>query len=170
MEPWDNMPAYLKMMRNLSGRLEECKATLIKTINTNYNKAFDELEEYAVSMKVGRDKFAKRDITISQKINTGNFYALQANAVIAGFYEEQMKKINEAVPKPVDPKPSTPLADEGRTRLKPPNATRRPRKLVHLHTQTTQPIQTEADIDRYLQKLKAELMQHIGGDYDIIIS
>ena len=35
MEPWDNMPAYLKMMRNLGGRLEECKTTLIETINTN---------------------------------------------------------------------------------------------------------------------------------------
>ena len=42
--------------------------------------------------------------------------------------------------------------------------------MVHLHTHTTQPIQTELDIDHYLQKLKAELMQHIGGDYDIIIS
>lgn len=170
MEPWDNMPAYLKMMRNLSGCLEKCKAALIETINTNYNKAFDELEEYAASMKVGRDKFAKRDITISQKINTGNFYALQANAVIAGFYEDQMKKINEAVPKPVDPKPYTPIADGGGSVVKEPVSTPRARKMVHLHTHTTQPIQTEADIDRYLQKLKAELMQHIGGDYDIIIS
>lgn len=170
MEPWDNMPAYLKMMRNLGGRLEECKTTLIETINTNYNKAFDELEDYAVSMKVGRDKFAKRDITISQKINTGNFYALQANAVIAGFYEEQMKKINEAVPKLIDPKPYTPIADGGGSVVKEPIATPRARKMVHLHTHTTQPIQTEADIDHYLQKLKAELMQHIGGDYDIIIS
>lgn len=170
MEPWDNMPAYLKMMRNLSGCLEKCKAALIKTINTNYNKAFDELEEYAASMKVDRDKFAKRDITISQKINTGNFYALQANAIIAGFYEEQMKKINEAVPKPVDPKPYTPKSEEGDSVVKEPTPTPRARKMVHLHTHTTQPIQTEADIDRYLQKLKAELMQHIGGDYDIIIS
>lgn len=118
MEPWENMPAYLKMMRNLNGRLEECKAALIETIKTNYNKAFDELEEYAASMKVGRDKFAKRDITISQKINTSNFYALQANAVIAGFYEEQMRKINEAVPKSVDPKPYTPIAEGGKALLK----------------------------------------------------
>ena len=170
MEPWENMPAYLKMMRNLNGRLEECKAALIETIKTNYNKAFDELEEYAASMKVGRDKFAKRDITISQKINTSNFYALQANAVIAGFYEEQMRKINEAVPKSVDPKPYTPIAEGGEGVVKEPTTTPRARKMVHLHTHSTQPIQTEADIDRYLQRLKAELMQHIGGDYDIIIS
>ena len=136
MEPWDNMPAYLKMMRNLGGRLEECKTTLIETINTNYNKAFDELEDYAVRMKVGRDKFAKRDITISQKINTANFYALQANAVIADFYEEQMKKINEAVPKPVDPKPYTSVADGGGSVVKEPIATPRARKMVHLHTES----------------------------------
>lgn len=170
MEPWDNMPAYLKMMRNLNGCLEQCKAALIETIKTNYNKAFDELEEYATSMKVGRDKFAKRDITISQKINTGNFYALQANAGIAGFYEEQMKKINEAVPRAVEPKPYTPTSEEGGSVVKEPTPTPRARKMVHLHTHSTQPIHTEADIDRYLQKLKTELMQHIGGDYDIIIS
>ena len=61
-------------------------------------------------------------------------------------------------------------ADGGGSVVKEPIATPRARKMVHLHTHTTQPIQTEADIDHYLQKLKAELMQHIGGDYDIIIS
>lgn len=170
MEPWDNMPAYLKIMRNLNGRLEECKAALIENIKVNYNKTFDELEEYAVGMKVDRDKFAKRDITISQKINTGNFYALQANAGIASFYEEQMKKINEAIPKTVEPKPYTPTSEEGGYVVKETTSTPRARKMVHLHTHTTQPMHTEADIDRYLQKLKTELMQHIGGDYDIIIS
>lgn len=148
MEPWDNMPAYLKMMRNLAGRLDECKATLIDTIKANYNKVFDDLEEYAANMKVDREKFAKREVTITQKTNTGNFYALQSNANIESFFEEQMKKINEAVPH-----------KNGRTR-----------KVVHLHTHTTHPIRTEADIDLYLQGLKAELMQHIGGDNDIIIS
>lgn len=170
MEPWDNMPSYMKIMPKLNTRLNECKAALIETIKANYNKAFDELEEYAKSMKVGRDKFAERDTTIYQKTNTGNFYALQANAVITDFYEEQMKKINEAIPKPVDTKPYTPIADGEGSAIKEPSSAPRARKMVHLHTHTTQPIQTEADIDRYLQKLKAELMKHIGGDYDIIIS
>ena len=46
----------------------------------------------------------------------------------------------------------------------------RMRKVVHLDTHYNTPIRTEADIDRYLQGLKAKLMQYIGGDNDIIIS
>ena len=38
-----------------------------------------------------------------------------------------------------------------------------------LTDETRTPIRTEADIDLYLQSLKAELMQYIGGDSDIII-
>ncbi len=167
--PWDNMPSYKKMMQNLNGRLNECKATLVETIKTNYNKAFDELEEYATSVKVSRDKFARRDTTILQKTNTGNFYALQANANITSFYEEQMKHINEAVPRPTTPKPY-PLTPGGNDGVKEPPVAPRTRKIVQLNTHTTQPIHTEADIDLYLQGLKAELMQYIGGDNDIIIS
>jgi len=167
--PWDNMPSYKKMMQNLNGHLNECKATLVETINTNYNKAFDELEEYATSVKVSRDQFARRDTTILQKINTGNFYALQANANVASFYEEQIKRINEAVPKPTTPKPYPP-APGGNGVVKEPPVAPRTRKIIQLNTHTTQPIHTEADIDLYLQRLKAELMQYIGGDNDIIIS
>jgi hypothetical protein len=31
-------------------------------------------------------------------------------------------------------------------------------------------MQTEADVDRYLQQLKAQIMSHIGEDADIIVS
>jgi len=169
MEPWNSMPSYKKMMQNLNGRLNECKATLVETIKGNYNKAFDELEEYAASVKVDRDKFALRDTTILQKTNTGNFYALQANANTASLYEEQMKRINEAVHKSAPVKTDPPTPGEN-SEIKEPPVTPRTRKIVHLNTHTTKPIYTEADVDLYLQGLKAELMQYIGGVNDIIIS
>lgn len=165
-EPWNNMPAYMKMMRNLNGQLEESKARLVAQIKDNYNEVFDELEEYAQSLKVNREKFAKRDITISLKTSTGNFYALQANATTAAFYEEQMKKINESVSKLSKPHENS----EGGGKTDAIEPTPRTRKVVHLNTRTTQPMRTEADVDFYLQGLKAELMQYIGGDNDIIIS
>src|SRR5574344_1492787 len=160
MEPWEHMPSYKKMMTNLSGRLNECKSSLIETIKTNYNKVFDELEEYAAGIKVDRDKFATRDTTILQKTNSNNFYALQANANVAGFYEEQMKLINEAVPKPTTPKPYPP-APEVNGVVKEPTVTPRTRRIVHLNTHTTHPIHSEEDIDLYLQRLKEQLMQYI---------
>ena len=125
---------------------------------------FDELEQYAKSVNVPRDKFAKRDVTISLRTNTNNFYALQANADTKEFYKEQTKKINDAIVPP--PTPPTPPDDED----PPLPPTPRIRKVVHLNTQTSVPMHTEADIDLYLQGLKAELMQHLGDDIDIIIN
>ena len=169
-EPWDRMPAYNKMMRNLNGKLNECKDALIATIKCNYNKAFDELEEYAKSVNVSRDKFVQRDATIMLKTSTHNLYALQANANVAEFYEEQMGRINAAIPKP-NPQPAnpynTPAAGNG-SKVQEPAP--RMRKVVHLDTHCNTPLRTEADIDRYLQGLKNKLMQYIGGDNDIIIS
>ena len=171
MQPYDNIPSYRKMKMNLEGRLKECKASLVETIKINYNKAFDELEEYATTVKVDRASFAQRDATLLTRTNSNNFYALQANANVAGFYEEQMKRINEAIPKPTKPaEPYKPATPGDPVHVSEPPVTPRKRKLVHLNTHTTQPMRTEEDIDLYLNGLKAELMQYIGGDNDIIIS
>lgn len=166
-EPWDKMPSYMKMMRTLNGQLGECKTHLIEKIKSNYNKVFDELEQYANEVNVPRDKFAKRDITISLKTSTSNFYALQANADTRDFMEEEMKKINSAIPAPP---PSTPGGNGGGTTdPAEPQPQPRMRKIVHLDTHTTKPMRSEADVDLYLAGLKAELMRYINDDNDIII-
>ena len=83
-----------------------------------------------------------------------------------------MKKINYAIrasqeppTQPVDPadpvKPTTPPAQPKPVRV---------RKVVHLNTHTTQPMRSEADVDLYLAGLKAELMQYINNNNDIIVS
>ena len=118
---------------------------------------------------MSRDKFAQRDATIMLKTSTNNLYALQANANVMEFYEEQTGRINAAIPKPQPTKPyDQPAAGNGgkvQDQLAP-----RMRKVVHLDTHCNTPIRTEADIDRYLQGLKDKLMKYIGGDNDIIIS
>ena len=170
-EPWDKMPSYNKIMKNLNGQLQECKAKLIAEIKNRYNKVFDELEQYAQEVCVSRDKFAKRDVTISLKTNTGNFYALQANANTSVFYEGEMKKINDAIPIPTPPEPNPDGdGDDDPQPPTPPQPKPRVRKVVHLHTHTTQPMRSEADVDLYLAGLKAELMQYINNDNDIIVS
>ena len=170
-EPWDKMPSYNKIMKNLNGQLQECKAKLIADIKNRYNKVFDELEQYAQEVGVSRDKFAKRDVTISLKTNTGNFYALQANANTSVFYEGEMKKINDAIPVPTPPEPNPDGdGDDDPQPPTPPQPKPRVRKVIHLNTHTTQPMRSEADVDLYLAGLKAELMQYINKDNDIIVS
>lgn len=171
--PWDKMPSYMKMMRTLNGQLSERKAQLIEQIKAHYNKVFDELEQYALEMNVTRDKFARRDATITTKTSTNNFYALQANADTREFFEAEMQKINRAIPAPP---PSTPQPDdEGNggkdvpTTPDKPQPQPRMRKVVHLNTHTTHPMRSEADVDLYLAGLKAELMRYIDEGDDIII-
>ena len=149
-EPWEKMPSYMKLKKNINGQLQEKKHELVEDVKTQYNNAFDELEQYAESVKVEREKFAKRDVTISLKTNTNNFYALQANAnSVPTFYEEQWRIIDSA-------KPGEPT---GRKRIS-----------VRLSTHSTKPIRSEADIDSYLQTLKEQLMKYISDDNDIIVS
>ena len=86
-----------------------------------------------------------------------------------------MHRINAAIPsKPYTP--STPPANGGGSvhddggQPTPPQSRPRVRKIVRLNTHTTEPMHTEADVDRYLQSLKVQLMQYINDDNDIIVS
>lgn len=169
MEPWETLPSYNKMVRNLGGQLQECKNKLLQKVKDNYNKVFDELDAYAKSVKVSSDKYARRENTIIRMTNTSNFYALQANADTASFYEEQMGLINNAIVVET-PTPTPPPGGGAPVPPTPPVPPTRKRKIVHLNTHTNTPMRTEKDVDLYLASLKAELMQYIGGDSDIIIS
>ena len=174
-EPWTKMPAYIKMRKAIEAQLQQKRKELVETVTTRYNAVFDELERYAEEMHVPRDKFALRDSTITRQTNTGNFYALQANADTSSFYEEQMHRINASIPsKPYTP--PTPSVNGGNSvhddggQPTPPQPRPRVRKIVRLNTHTTEPMHTEADVDRYLQSLKAQLMRYINDDNDIIVS
>ena len=176
-EPWNQMPAYMKLMKTINGQLQEKKKELVAEITTKYNIIFDDLEKYASDMQVARDKFAKRDITISLKTSTNNFYALQANINNSPtFYEEEMRKINSAIQEKLDkPVPPTQKDEDGGKSVPddkktPPESRPRIRKVVTLSTHTTEPMHTEADIDLYLQSLKVQLMQYLGEDNDIIVN
>ena len=172
-EPWEKMQSYNKIKKQLNAQLLDCKARLIADIQSRYNKVFDELEQYAQEVGVARDKFAKRDITISLKTNTGNFYALQANANTAAFYESEMDRINKAIHVPTPPTPPTPPKpdDDPQPPTPPTPPTPKPkiRKVVHLNTHNTQPMRSEADVDLYLAGLKAELMRYINEENEIIV-
>lgn len=181
--PWDSLPAYRKMQRALEAQLKQCKATLVQTIRDAYTKVFDELDSYAHTVGVKSEAYADREQTIARLTLSTNFYALQANANDASdFFAQQMERINKAIPvtPPAPPVPPTPVvtpsddpdAPEPPVTPEPPvvKPIVRPRKVVKLHTHTTTPMRTEADVDAYLLSLKQELMAHLSADCDIIVS
>ena len=150
-KPFDKMPQYMKLKREIEGKLKETEKKLKADIINAYNKAFDELEAYAESVKVDRSKFAQRDSTLLRLTTTSNFYALVNNANTQKFLTEQMDIITAAIKKEEGPKP-------------------RVRTLVKLDTHSTHPIRTEQDVDEYLASLKVQLMKHLADDNDIIIN
>ncbi|MCO6024885.1 BREX system P-loop protein BrxC [Prevotella cerevisiae] len=161
--PWESLQSYVKMKRTLEAQIGKCKENLISDIKGKYDAVFNELEQYAKESGVSREAFAGRDVTISSKTNTENFYALKANADTSAFYEQQLQQINAAVPKPAP----IPSKDETHEPFVPPKPIR---KIVHLQTHTAKPMHTEEDVDRYLQSLKKQLMRFITGNNDIIVN
>ncbi len=153
-EPWERLPSYIKLKRNLESGLQTCKADLIENIKRNLGNLFDELEEYAKSVGVADDKYANREETIARRINTTNFHALKANAEVTTFRVDQMNRINAAIPT---------VAAESVTPY-------RRRKAITLHTHTTIPMRTEEEVDAYLERLKKEIMEFIRNDNDVIIN
>lgn len=149
-EPWNSMPSYTKLFRTLDGLLKEKKEKLYKVIEEKYYAVHEELLQYADSAQVSRDKVADIDATIIKKKGSNNFFALQANADTTDYLQQQIKLIDDLRPK-----------DQTSTRRK---------KVVQLHTHTLMPLKTEKDVDSYLQSLKNELMQHLDGKTDIIVS
>jgi hypothetical protein len=123
---------------------------------------FAELEKYADSVNVKRDAFAREDVILTKLTASQNLYALKAALSTEAFYNEQMGAINRAIPVP----PAPPVDGGVDTASEPPVRTRR---MIHLNTHTTHPLCTEADVDRYLQSLKEQIMRHLGDDQDIIV-
>lgn len=95
--PWEQFPSYMKMLRPLKGELKKCRADLVKKVTDVYNKAFDQLEEYANKVGVKRDKFATRVPTITSKTSSHNFYALKDAIDTASFIGEQMSEIDSNI-------------------------------------------------------------------------
>lgn len=168
-EPWpiDKMVPYNKMMRDLSAQLEEVKKAKTVEIERIYNELFDTLEQFAIAKNVGRDCFAKRDITIMQKKGTSNILALENNRnTCDNFYEQQLNIIIGHIPV-ATPQPKQPESGSG---IVVPEAPVKLTRNVRLSVQTPEPLKSEVEIDAYLQGLKKQLMKFIDSNYEVMIS
>lgn len=171
-EPWDNLPSYNKMKRNLGGMLDATRKNLVATITEKWNQMFDELEHYAAEVGVDKSKFASRMSTVMSKTSSSSLHALKANEDTSDFYAEQMAKINAAIPAAPPATPPTPPTPGGDPvpPTTPPAQPVRIRKVVKLQTHTTEPMRSEADVNLYLESLKAQIMMEMTENTDIIIS
>ncbi len=152
-DPWPiaGLRGYIKLQRQLSGALDEVRNKLRCQVREAYAETFTQLREICLKSKVKEDILPNEDATIHLKSSPSNILQLQNNLSTDAFYQEQVKAILEAMPKDDDEK-------------------EKEVKQITLNTKTPHPLQTIADIDAYLSKLRTQLIRVIeNGDSVMVI-
>ncbi|MGN0049993.1 MAG: BREX system P-loop protein BrxC [Prevotella sp.] len=152
-DPWPiaGLRGYIKLQRQLSGALDEVRNKLRCQVREAYAETFTQLREICLKSKVKEDILPNEDATIHLKSSPSNILQLQNNLSTDAFYQEQVKAILEAMPKD----------DDGKEKEV---------KQITLNTKTPHPLQTIADIDDYLSKLRTQLIRVIeNGDSVMVI-
>lgn len=150
--PLPNMKLYALLKRELTKALETVKTEKREEIKKRYQVVFDDLRQVCSEAKVSYS-INEQDV-IKQKTNSENIYVLAGNLNTSDYRAEQVKEIM------------------GRRPLSENNTQKRHVRIISLHTGSTEPLNTEADVDKYLLKLKKQLMTLINtrqDDEDIMV-
>lgn len=150
-DPWPiaRLRGYIKLQRQLSGVLEEVREELRRKVREAYTETFRQLRHICEKNKVDVNILAKEDVTIQLKTSPSNILQLQHNLSTDEFYQEQVEKILAASE---DENPSKQV------------------KKIALNTKTSHPLETTADIDDYLGRLRTQLMKAIeNGDSVMVV-
>ena len=157
------MQDYLRYRRMLAAKLDEVKNELRRRITDAYKETEEQLVNIAKEQSV---PYASNvDSVIIIKTQPQNIANLKLNLNTDEYYKTQAAKILSAVT-PSTPAPTdTPQQDGTQT---PVQQVRRV-KNIHLNTRSSSKIATAQDVDNYLSKLRAQLMQHIDNGEEIIV-
>lgn len=140
--PMDSMPAYIKLHRLLAGKIDELIDLYRNKVKTAYKQVFEKLQEFAQQYKVPTTILPREGNLVISKTQTKNLYALERATDVSDFYSEWASKLYD-------------LAQANGNEVKPQVVSRVLRSSA-LHT--AHPLRSEADIDEYLQSLRAKLL------------
>lgn len=156
-DPWPikGLRGYIKLRNQLSGALDVVREELREKIKVAYNEQFDYLKQVAEQQNVPVSVLSDRDATIHIKTSPNNILVLQNNINTDTFYQEQVERIMSYKPAG----PVTPPGGGGETQPPTPPTPQKKIRQASLQTKTKLPIETEADIDQYLEGLRAQLLK-----------
>ena len=152
-DPWpiSGLRGYIKLQRQLSGILNSVRDDLRSQVRDAYTDTFRQLRHICEKNNVDVNILAKEDVTIHLKTSPSNILQLKNNLSTDEFYQEQVVKILTAT-----------KDDDNDDEKKVKNIT--------LNTKTSHPLETTADIDDYLSRLRTQLMKAIeNGDSVMVI-
>lgn len=152
-DPWpiSGLRGYIKLQRQLSGLLNSVRDDLRSQVRDAYTDTFRQLRHICEKNNVDVNILAKEDVTIHLKTSPSNILQLKNNLSTDEFYQEQVVKILAAT-----------KDDDNDDEKKVKNIT--------LNTKTSHPLETTADIDDYLSRLRTQLMKAIeNGDSVMVV-
>ncbi len=162
--PDQNLPKYKKRRDILRVKLDEIKKGLVKNVLDAYDAVFTELEEFAKSNGVTFDRSQFKNM-VNAKTTTNNFYALQSNANVDAFKQQQIKDILDRAAKKTPPTP-TPGGGKG---PQPP----KPVKRVYIHANQlckAQKIRSVDELNKYVDSIRQTLINTLGDNDELIVS
>lgn len=167
----DNMPAYLKRMRTLSGKIDETRKALKSEIEAKYTDVFAELNNFAQEKEVPTSILPSATATITSKTNSLAIASLKLNLKsIDDFRSDMLSKIvaeYERIQKAKSAQSS------GGTQPGGGGAPAQTKKTFKVSTKaickTPQSLKTEADIDAYVEAIKKNLKDKLAENDELII-
>lgn len=169
---------YKEKMDELSVALDEVRKKYRQEIREEYEKTFIQLDELADSIGVGRNVIADKESSIAEATRSNNILVLRENKDTDQLFQRQAAALYTAKQKQDSQSGSgKSTGDTSGAEGSGKGGTggnggevHEPRPVfVKLITRSTSPLTTEADIDAYLAKIKAQLMKHLGDDTIITV-
>lgn len=149
---------FIKAKNTLDGALEEVKENLKKEIKNAYTNTYETLRQIAQDQEVAVSVLTSLDSVLLTKTSSNSIAILTNNKNTDKFYEEQLKRILNA-----KPKPATPPAGKTEPAIIAEPIT------MSLCTRTTKALGTEDEVNTYLEGLKKQLMDRINEGKSVII-
>lgn len=149
--PFDRMPSYNKLKKEIESALNEIKKRLCAEITENYGKTYTALQGVCRENDVPESILPNLQATVSLKTNTDNLYALKDNRSTDEFYTHWVNEILSKKPTPEDNTPTKKTAN------------------IALDTRTQHKLTNEKEVDDYLARLKQQLMKHINDNEDVMV-
>ena len=130
-----------------------------------YETVFDELEVFAKENDVTFDRGQFRNVS-SVKTQTNNFFALQSNANVDAFKQQQMAKIIEESERKKAPRGSGSGSSE-------PGQQKKPIKRSYIKASQicrAQKIRNIEELNSYVDGIRSKLISALGDNDEIIVS
>ena len=178
--PIDSMRAYNKLKASVETALKTLRSQYIDKIKEAYTTTYEQLKNLASYEGVDTSIIETVDHAITSKTTAASLDSLLANVNTDSYYQSNVGKITAAKAAKAATSASSGSARStgtdssssvsgygphsgGSTLQQPKTAT------INLRTRTTRILRNSADVDAYLENLKAQIMRHIDNNEEVTI-